>query len=894
MHSSSPHYIGEIKDQLRHGFGVYNYPNSFFKYEGEWRKGKKHGHGKLVMNDGSFYEGQFVNGEMSGVGVRKWARSCNVYEGEFQRGELNGKGVMKYADGSTYEGDWVENMRQGEGKLTIHDGSLYKGSFYKHNKHGDGYETYGDGRVYEGGFICGSKQGHGIMKFSDGSIYEGQWRSDLFNGQGSFIHCSGALYEGIWVNGRPEVDATEIRIEGDEEVELEQGQPLIININCVTADGDVSEETNVLDKGRSCDSTSSDDNDNDIEFDILVDALTSIYSKLGSIDINTRICENELHTIVRPGNDVTIVYLQISISTIDDVDTVKQEFSCQFHLAATWEEPMLKHVENDDAIDWEKQWDPRIYFQNAVDLVSITNNHKLIRPLYDANPTVQLSYRVKGRFKSIFNLRSFPFDYQRLQIHITSKWGDSVVEFKETSYKPGMLNCKTFLCGHEWQLYKHVLGVSSCTADDCTDDHSVKKQAKNESQAPHCRGRELKRRKLYARSQSNIMKEIDERPLVFSMFTFTFSIRRKFAFFVRNILVMITMLSLLSLAPFCVAETEVGDRLSIIFTLLLTAVTFKFVISQSLPRVAYETRLDKYVLANMAYILIITIILGVSHRVDVWRKHENVTVCACVGLWVIGTIAIIVDSIQAAKASNAAIKKLEKAYKVRNTKGNVFRNIVKNTRGNQILIPERSPEDVPVRKSESVAPCGPFMFSCAGRANRFDKEVWDKDKNRYTRRGTITNALLQSRKNELKKRRISERSELSRQDIKLNPVSSRPEQLLKPIQECVLDGAFSESEAGSEKEVVLARYCLDDDDAFGNDDNHKFAQLKDGMLAYKDDVDPNTVISVHPNIGKYKNGGILFKAGLITDQMVADGIASRDDVVSLNSDDDDMRMPQRA
>ena len=25
------------------GFGVYNYPNKFFRYEGEWKEGKKHG-----------------------------------------------------------------------------------------------------------------------------------------------------------------------------------------------------------------------------------------------------------------------------------------------------------------------------------------------------------------------------------------------------------------------------------------------------------------------------------------------------------------------------------------------------------------------------------------------------------------------------------------------------------------------------------------------------------------------------------------------------------------------------------------------------------------------------------------------------------------------------------
>lgn len=71
------------------------------------------GHGKLLMSDGSFYEGEFNNGEISGSGVRKWTSTGNIYEGEFFRGELTGKGTMKYSNGSIYEGDWYENMRQG-------------------------------------------------------------------------------------------------------------------------------------------------------------------------------------------------------------------------------------------------------------------------------------------------------------------------------------------------------------------------------------------------------------------------------------------------------------------------------------------------------------------------------------------------------------------------------------------------------------------------------------------------------------------------------------------------------------------------------------------------------------------------------------------------------------
>ena len=37
------YYIGETLNQMRHGYGVYFYKNKFFRYEGDWVKGKKHG-----------------------------------------------------------------------------------------------------------------------------------------------------------------------------------------------------------------------------------------------------------------------------------------------------------------------------------------------------------------------------------------------------------------------------------------------------------------------------------------------------------------------------------------------------------------------------------------------------------------------------------------------------------------------------------------------------------------------------------------------------------------------------------------------------------------------------------------------------------------------------------
>ena len=66
------------------------------------------------MADGSFYEGQFIDGEIQGHGFRRWASTRNEYTGQFVKGELNGHGIMIYGNGSRYEGEWLENKREGK------------------------------------------------------------------------------------------------------------------------------------------------------------------------------------------------------------------------------------------------------------------------------------------------------------------------------------------------------------------------------------------------------------------------------------------------------------------------------------------------------------------------------------------------------------------------------------------------------------------------------------------------------------------------------------------------------------------------------------------------------------------------------------------------------------
>ncbi|XP_077881173.1 MORN repeat-containing protein 1 isoform X7 [Ictidomys tridecemlineatus] len=224
----------------RNGYGVYVFPNSFFRYEGEWKEGKIHGHGKLLFNDGSYYEGEFADGEITGLGCRYWAWSGNTYSGHFILGEPQGHGVMKYKAGGHYEGELSRGLRAGQGFLVDGEGQEYEGSFHDNRRHGRGQMLFKNGDKYEGDWVQDRRQGHGVLHCADGSTYEGQWHSDVFSGLGSLAHYSGVTYCGLWINGHPVEQATRIVILGPEVLEVAQGAPFTLRVQLQQAHGDLA------------------------------------------------------------------------------------------------------------------------------------------------------------------------------------------------------------------------------------------------------------------------------------------------------------------------------------------------------------------------------------------------------------------------------------------------------------------------------------------------------------------------------------------------------------------------------------------------------------------------------------------------------------------------------
>jgi hypothetical protein len=185
------------------------------KYTGAVNEeGHRHGLGITVYDDGSIYDGPYINDIRDGKGasysfpVRSKTNKLLSYDGEYKAGKQHGKGRLLWKNGDVYEGECRSNSFSGVGKLTTIDGTVYEGEFLACKKNGEGILTDSAG-IYKGSFSNDEKNGDGSMKYAAGGksgfvSYEGGWKENNRSGHGAMSYTNGDKYDGNWENDRPE------------------------------------------------------------------------------------------------------------------------------------------------------------------------------------------------------------------------------------------------------------------------------------------------------------------------------------------------------------------------------------------------------------------------------------------------------------------------------------------------------------------------------------------------------------------------------------------------------------------------------------------------------------------------------------------------------------------
>ena len=174
-------------------FGTYEWPSGEFKrdtYIGEWKNNKKHGQGTynyLAENEfkGDQYVGEYKNGYVHGQGTYITAKG-NKYVGEFREGRRNGQFVVSYSNGDKYVGEYKNDIRHSQGTYIYGPNSEWAGDKYM-GEHKDGERTglgiyfWADGRKDVGEFKKGKLNGYAIQYNANGTIdREGIFKDDVF------------------------------------------------------------------------------------------------------------------------------------------------------------------------------------------------------------------------------------------------------------------------------------------------------------------------------------------------------------------------------------------------------------------------------------------------------------------------------------------------------------------------------------------------------------------------------------------------------------------------------------------------------------------------------------------------------------------------------------------
>lgn len=86
-------------------------------------------HGLAEFDNGTSYEGEFVNGKPHGKGAATYSKGGKYY-GEFKNGLRDGDGIYFYPNGDKHSGKWNQGKREGRGIYTFADGKIKIGVWF--------------------------------------------------------------------------------------------------------------------------------------------------------------------------------------------------------------------------------------------------------------------------------------------------------------------------------------------------------------------------------------------------------------------------------------------------------------------------------------------------------------------------------------------------------------------------------------------------------------------------------------------------------------------------------------------------------------------------------------------------------------------------------------------
>ncbi|XP_058755814.1 phosphatidylinositol 4-phosphate 5-kinase 6-like [Vicia villosa] len=192
-------YIGNWKNNQRDGRGIVKWASGEV-LEGCWSNGLLRS-GVYRLANGDVYTGDFKGSIFHEKGESAWSNDEIIYEGDWVNGKMTGKGLAIWPSGTNYERKVSKNYSHGNGTYTWKDGSIYFGNWKNSKIDGKGVMKWANGDVFEGCWSKGLRHGSGVYRFAKGDVCNGNFKSKFLHGKGKYTCSNGTIYKGYWDDG---------------------------------------------------------------------------------------------------------------------------------------------------------------------------------------------------------------------------------------------------------------------------------------------------------------------------------------------------------------------------------------------------------------------------------------------------------------------------------------------------------------------------------------------------------------------------------------------------------------------------------------------------------------------------------------------------------------------
>lgn len=260
-----------------------------------------------------------------------------------------------------------------------------------------------------------------------------------------------------------------------------------------------------------------------------------------------------------------VVEVCLAVKGIFKLDTIAQTFGVLIGVTMTWDCPPTEtppELEDDDG-DWEPEWTPKYRIKhlmedlNSEKMFTIKHENEKMMVVMEADHLVTIYEQLE--------LQSFPTDLQDLTIELDSK-----VPSERVLWVPP----KNGACGRVLKEKCYLNDFS--IIDECPFTYNM------------------------------FLYTLDERTV--SALSLSVKVARKSSYYMLNVNALMLIICFFSLCAWSVHPADIASRHAIDFSLILTAVMFKLVLTQMLPRVSYITTLDFYVMSSFLLLMGITVV----------------------------------------------------------------------------------------------------------------------------------------------------------------------------------------------------------------------------------------------------------------------------------------------